>query len=148
MHNIPQKKQSKRRANGRAPWAAPLPERKLGRDMRAVPSVPRKEMFPGNVLLVRVPFADGSGQKIRPAIVLKMLNDRECQVLPVTTSPSRQSQYYPKRFCLPEEGRLHGWVVPPVIVIDRKLDAVAVNTCLTDDVLSSLLQLSWVIEAI
>jgi hypothetical protein len=50
--------------------------------------VPRNRLHPGTVVWVHIPFEDGEGYKIRPAVVLRCCG-RDVVLLPCTTSVRR-----------------------------------------------------------
>lgn len=56
--------------------------------MSVVRPVPLNRLLPGTVVWAHVPFADGTGEKARPAIV-RSTNGREIELLPATTSAAR-----------------------------------------------------------
>jgi len=108
----------------------PLPEPLVSdRQTRHVAFVPYCDMAPGNILYVRIPDIDGTGDKIRPAVVIKMLDNRACVVAPITASPSRHNRLH----CLCQlqlSPAVSSWATAPLVIIDRKLDAVGVGGAL------------------
>ena len=56
--------------------------------MSVVRPVPLNQLHPGTVVWAHVPFADGSGEKSRPAVV-RSTKGRNIELLPATTSPRR-----------------------------------------------------------
>jgi len=96
--------------------------------MTSVKPVPFNRLKAGVVVWVHVPFADVSGEKIRPAIVLSA-SSHSVEVLPVTTSPRRFN--FPHRYVEVEEWAAAGLVRPsgvrrqPISVDRRELVGVA-----------------------
>jgi len=117
----------------------PLPKPPVSdRRARQVLSVPYCDMAPGNILHARIPYIDGTGNKIRPVIVMKVLDNRVCIVTPITTSPNRNGRLH--CLCpLQLSSGVRSWATTPLVIIDRKLDAVGVSGAL-DNVTWEILQ--------
>ena len=58
------------------------------KDFSSVKPVPLNRLGAGAVVLARIVFADSTGDKVRPAVVLSV-SRHEVQVLPLTTSRNR-----------------------------------------------------------
>ena len=56
--------------------------------MSVVRPVPLNQLQPGTVVWAHIPFADGTGEKARPAVV-RSTHGREIELLPATTSAAR-----------------------------------------------------------
>ena len=56
--------------------------------MSVVRPVPLNQLHPGTVVWAHIPFADGTGEKARPAVV-RSTRGREIELLPATTSTAR-----------------------------------------------------------
>jgi len=78
-----QKNRSRKRGNEKSPTA----HRKVV-PMSVVRPVPLNQLHPGTVVWAHIPFADGTGEKARPAVV-RSTNGREIELLPATTSTAR-----------------------------------------------------------
>lgn len=57
-------------------------------NLASVKRVPRTQLVPGTVVWAHVPFEDGQGEKVRPAVVVERCG-RDLVVFPGTTSASR-----------------------------------------------------------
>lgn len=94
------------------------------RDRKVVPMsvvrrIPRTQLTPGTVVWAHVPFADGTGEKSRPAVVLSR-QGRDIELLPATTSMRRHD--YPHKYVEIEDlesaglNRATGVSLRPVVV--------------------------------
>jgi len=63
--------------------------------MNTVQRIPRTQLKPGTVVWAHVPYADGTGEKSRPAVVLSR-QGRDIELLPATTSNRRHR--FPGRY--------------------------------------------------
>jgi len=97
---------------------APSRDRKVI-PMSIVRRIPRTQLTPGTVVWAHVPFADGTGEKSRPAVVLSR-QGRDIELLPATTSMRRHR--YPDQYVEIQDlesaglGRATGVCLRPVVV--------------------------------
>lgn len=87
----------------------------LNQSLRALQAPSLEQLQPGTVVLAQIPYADGTGWKTRPAVVISAETDR-VQVLPATTV--RRDQYS----CV----QLHEWadagLTRPTYVQERSVE--------------------------
>jgi hypothetical protein len=57
-------------------------------NLATVKRVPRNQLVSGTVVWAHVPYEDGTGEKLRPAVVVERCG-RDVTILPATTSASR-----------------------------------------------------------
>ena len=69
----------------------PLGESRKVVPMSVVRPVPLTRLTPGTVVWAHVPYADGTGEKSRPAVVVTT-RGRDIELLPATTSSLRHGQ--------------------------------------------------------
>lgn len=69
--------------------AAATRRRRVAPSTEIVRLVPRAALTPGAVVIAHVPYADGTGSKRRPAVVLRA-SRHDVEVLPVTSKPPRR----------------------------------------------------------
>jgi len=106
------------RKNRRNGTVTPSRDRKVV-PMSIVRRIPRTQLTPGTVVWAHVPFADGTGEKSRPAVVLSR-QGRDVELLPATTSMRRHR--YPGQYVEIEDlesaglNRATGVSLRPVIV--------------------------------
>lgn len=100
---------------------------KFLRELRGASPVPAAHLRTGQLVRARIPYADGTGEKVRPGVVIGC-DGRSVRVVPVTTKRHRS------KIAVEIDagtGR-RSWALPAIVTIDR-IDVVSWMGALGDD---------------